>query len=47
MVLDIALARYDNTTPFGFKMVGGADFDVPLQVVRVSFQEIGENLVIM
>lgn len=36
MVLDIALSRYDNTTPFGFKLIGGADFDVPLQVVKVS-----------
>lgn len=36
MVLDIALERYDNTTPFGFKLIGGADFDVPLQVVKVS-----------
>lgn len=37
MVLDISLARLDNTTPFGFKLIGGADFDVPLQVVKVSY----------
>lgn len=44
MVLDIALARYDNTTPFGFKMVGGADFDVPLQVVRILPGSIAEDV---
>ncbi|XP_038105770.1 uncharacterized protein LOC6032690 isoform X2 [Culex quinquefasciatus] len=44
MVLDIALARYDNTTPFGFKMVGGADFDVPLQVVRILPGSIAEEV---
>ncbi|XP_058812041.1 uncharacterized protein LOC131676762 isoform X4 [Topomyia yanbarensis] len=44
MVLDIAIARYDNTTPFGFKLVGGADFDVPLQVVRIIPGSIAEEV---
>lgn len=44
MVLDIAVARYDNTTPFGFKLVGGADFDVPLQVVRILHGSIAEDV---
>ncbi|XP_055617766.1 LIM domain-binding protein 3 isoform X2 [Toxorhynchites rutilus septentrionalis] len=44
MVLDIAIARYDNTTPFGFKLVGGADFDVPLQVVKIIPGSIAEEV---
>lgn len=44
MVLDIALARLDNTTPFGFKLIGGADFDVPLQVVKVIPGSIAEEV---
>lgn len=44
MVLDIALARLDNTTPFGFKLIGGADFDVPLQVVKVLPGSIAEEV---
>ncbi|XP_055587245.1 titin-like isoform X3 [Uranotaenia lowii] len=42
MVLDIAVSRLDNTTPFGFKLVGGADFDVPLQVVKILPGSIAE-----
>lgn len=44
MVLDIALSRYDNTTPFGFKLIGGADFDVPLQVVKIIPGSIAEEV---
>lgn len=44
MVLDIAIARLDNTTPFGFKLIGGADFDVPLQVVKVIPGSIAEEV---
>ncbi|XP_029729766.2 pinin isoform X2 [Aedes albopictus] len=44
MVLDIALERYDNTTPFGFKLIGGADFDVPLQVVKIIPGSIAEEV---
>lgn len=44
MVLDIALSRLDNTTPFGFKLVGGADFDVPLQVVKIIPGSIAEEV---
>lgn len=44
MVLDISLARLDNTTPFGFKLIGGADFDVPLQVVKVIPGSIAEEV---
>lgn len=42
MVLDINFSRYDNTTPFGFKLVGGADFDVPLTVVKILPGSIAE-----
>lgn len=44
MVLDIAISRLDNTTPFGFKLIGGADFDVPLQVVKVIPGSIAEEV---
>ncbi|XP_058061362.1 PDZ and LIM domain protein Zasp isoform X2 [Anopheles bellator] len=42
MVLDLNFSRYDNTTPFGFKLVGGADFDVPLTVVKILPGSIAE-----
>ncbi|XP_055523871.1 uncharacterized protein LOC129717759 isoform X3 [Wyeomyia smithii] len=42
MVVDVAISRLDNTTPFGFKLVGGADFDVPLQVVKIVPGSIAE-----
>ncbi|XP_035774422.1 uncharacterized protein LOC118457182 isoform X7 [Anopheles albimanus] len=44
MVLDLSFSRYDNTTPFGFKLVGGADFDVPLTVVKILPGSIAEAL---
>uniref|UniRef100_A0A182PZL3 PDZ domain-containing protein n=1 Tax=Anopheles farauti TaxID=69004 RepID=A0A182PZL3_9DIPT len=44
MVLDLNFARYDNTTPFGFKLVGGADFDVPLTVVKILPGSIAEDV---
>ncbi|XP_053669286.1 LIM domain-binding protein 3 [Anopheles marshallii] len=43
MVLDLNFSRYDNTTPFGFKLVGGADFDVPLTVVKILPGSIAED----
>uniref|UniRef100_A0AAG5CNQ1 PDZ domain-containing protein n=1 Tax=Anopheles atroparvus TaxID=41427 RepID=A0AAG5CNQ1_ANOAO len=43
MVLDVNFSRYDNTTPFGFKLIGGADFDVPLTVVRILPGSIAEE----
>jgi hypothetical protein len=36
MVVDLKFSKFDNT-PFGFRLVGGADFDIPLTVVKVSF----------
>ncbi|XP_053681738.1 uncharacterized protein LOC128732499 [Sabethes cyaneus] len=44
MVVNVAVSRLDNTTPFGFKLVGGADFDVPLQVVKIVPGSIAEEL---
>ncbi|XP_049301761.1 uncharacterized protein LOC125775218 isoform X1 [Anopheles funestus] len=44
MVLDLNFSRYDNTTPFGFKLVGGADFDVPLTVVKILPGSIAEDV---
>lgn len=34
MVLDIKMCRFDNV-PWGFRLVGGADYDYPLTVVKV------------
>ncbi|XP_050069527.1 uncharacterized protein LOC126557704 isoform X2 [Anopheles maculipalpis] len=44
MVLDLNFSRYDNTTPFGFKLIGGADFDVPLTVVKILPGSIAEDV---
>lgn len=34
MVLDIKMCRFDNV-PWGFRLVGGSDYDYPLTVVKV------------
>jgi len=34
MVVDIKMCRFDNV-PWGFRLVGGADYDYPLTVVKV------------
>jgi len=36
MVIDIKMCRFDNV-PWGFRLVGGADYEYPLTVVKVSF----------
>lgn len=35
MVVDVALFKEDGK-PFGFRLIGGADFDLPLTCSRVS-----------
>lgn len=35
MVVDIKMCRFENV-PWGFRLVGGADFEFPLTVVKVS-----------
>lgn len=35
MVLDIKFARFENT-PWGFRLTGGNDFELPLTVIKVS-----------
>jgi len=34
MVVDITLRR-DPSQPFGFRLIGGSDFEIPLTVSRV------------
>lgn len=34
MVIDIKMCRFDNV-PWGFRLVGGADYEYPLTVVKV------------
>ncbi|XP_011183650.2 microtubule-associated serine/threonine-protein kinase 2 isoform X2 [Zeugodacus cucurbitae] len=42
MVIDIKMCRFDNV-PWGFRLVGGADFQFPLTVVKVSEGSIAEE----
>jgi hypothetical protein len=35
MVVDVTLRKEDGK-PFGFRLIGGADFDIPLTCSRVS-----------
>lgn len=34
MVLELKLTRFDNV-PWGFRLIGGSDFELPLTVVMV------------
>lgn len=34
MVIDIKMCRFENV-PWGFRLVGGSDFEYPLTVVKV------------
>lgn len=34
MVLDLKLSRIENV-PWGFRLAGGADYDIPLTVTKV------------
>lgn len=36
MAVELKLSKFDNT-PWGFRLVGGADFDTPLTVIKVSY----------
>lgn len=40
MVVDVKLCRFQDV-PWGFRLTGGADFDVPLTVVKVSCAQLG------
>ncbi|XP_036336297.1 titin-like [Rhagoletis pomonella] len=42
MVIDIKMCRFDNV-PWGFRLVGGADFEFPLTVVKVNEGSIAEE----
>ncbi|XP_064540076.1 putative uncharacterized protein DDB_G0271606 isoform X3 [Drosophila montana] len=42
MVIDIKMCRFDNV-PWGFRLVGGADYDYPLTVVKVAEGSIAEE----
>ncbi|XP_067644636.1 titin homolog isoform X2 [Eurosta solidaginis] len=42
MVVDIKMCRFENV-PWGFRLVGGADYEVPLTVVKVTKGSIAEE----
>ncbi|XP_041564120.1 LIM domain-binding protein 3 isoform X2 [Drosophila elegans] len=42
MVLDIKMCRFDNV-PWGFRLVGGADYNYPLTVVKVTEGSIADE----
>ncbi|XP_032309881.1 neurofilament heavy polypeptide isoform X8 [Drosophila ananassae] len=42
MVLDIKMCRFDNV-PWGFRLVGGSDYDYPLTVVKVAEGSIADE----
>lgn len=39
MVIDIKMCRFDNV-PWGFRLVGGADYEYPLTVVKVRHDHV-------
>uniref|UniRef100_A0A1I8NQR4 PDZ domain-containing protein n=1 Tax=Stomoxys calcitrans TaxID=35570 RepID=A0A1I8NQR4_STOCA len=46
MVIDIKMCRFENV-PWGFSLVGGADFEYPLTVVKVTEGSIAEEAGLM
>ncbi|XP_065360513.1 uncharacterized protein Zasp67 [Calliphora vicina] len=46
MVIDIKMCRFENV-PWGFRLVGGSDFEFPLTVVKVTEGSIAENAGLM
>lgn len=42
MVIDIKMCRFDNV-PWGFRLVGGSDFEIPLTVVKVTEGSLAEE----
>lgn len=43
MVIDIKMCRFDNV-PWGFRLVGGADYEYPLTVVKVRHDHVQHNV---
>lgn len=43
-VFGVTLRRRDRNTPWGLRIVGGADLGTPIIVTRVSMQYISFNL---
>lgn len=35
-IVEIKLQRFDTTQPWGFKMQGGSEYNLPLHVAQVS-----------
>ncbi|XP_037810182.1 translation initiation factor IF-2 isoform X2 [Lucilia sericata] len=46
MVIDIKMCRFENV-PWGFRLVGGSDFEFPLTVVKVTEGSIAESAGLM
>ncbi|KAM7358408.1 Z band alternatively spliced PDZ-motif protein 67 isoform 3-T3 [Cochliomyia hominivorax] len=46
MVIDIKMCRFENV-PWGFRLVGGSDFEYPLTVVKVTEGSIAESAGLM
>lgn len=46
MVLDLKLSR-DENVPWGFRLAGGADYDIPLTVTKVKYIAHHSNYVLV
>lgn len=44
MVVEVTLYR-EEEKPFGFRLIGGADFELPLTISRVSFHKIEDKFI--
>lgn len=38
MVINLKFSKFDDT-PWGFRLIGGTDFDTPLTVVKVRIKD--------
>lgn len=45
MAVEIKFSKSNTTTPWGFRLVGGAEFDQPLIVVKVSARKLVHEFV--
>lgn len=39
-IVEIKLQRFDTTQPWGFKMQGGSEYNLPLHVAQVSYLKL-------
>lgn len=47
MAIELRLIKDDSATSWGFRLVGGANFEIPLSTIKVKFMSINLFLILL